>query len=531
MYGVIRQLAPVYRQVVQMQTRTVILGLLFSVVSHASVFGQAFNSQTQFVESPSFATADPSRLATNSEVSDLRERIIHLEQTLYGSGPVGKFRPQETPSHGSFAIDSSDDRESGSKWEGRSDDSSLQPLPSWVEYVRVGYDSGFVIASEADLDLQASDTPFHLKLNGWGQIRHTVLDSDGANADLNQFQLKRGRLIFSGSAFSSDFDYFLQLDGRSSSGDNLRLLDYFLSYDLGHHVCGFEKGVFGFRTGKYKMPFTMARYLSGREFEFSDRSMASMFFDVNRSLAWGLYGRAYSSGRPLHWEVALFNGLVSGGAETGSSGTLDNNFAYSARIFTFPTGDWGAGGLADFDWHDALATRIGAGFANSTIDRVGTTEFSSLRVVDSGLQLSTLLPAAVDEYDAYIYSIDASCKLHGWSATMEYYIRDIQSFQGAAIPSLFDHGFWLQFGKFIVPEKLQLLARWSRVVGNSGTLGANDQSADEIAGGFVWYFRDQHAKFTLDVTHLDGAPISSSALDIAPGDSGWLFRSQIQFAF
>ena len=62
-------------------------------------------------------------------------------------------------------------------------------------------------------------------------------------------------------------------------------------------------------------------------------------------------------------------------------------------------------------------------------------------------------------------------------------------------------------------------------------VATNDQSADEIAGGFVWYFRDQHAKITLDATHLNGAPISSSSLDIAPGDSGWLFRSQIQFAF
>jgi hypothetical protein len=47
----------------------------------------------------------------------------------------------------------------------------------------------------------------------------------------------------------------------------------------------------------------------------------------------------------------------------------------------------------------------------------------------------------------------------------------------------------------------------------------------------VWYINEQHAKLTLDVTHLNGAPISSASLDIAPGDIGWLFRSQIQFSF
>ena len=322
-----------------------------------------------------------------------------------------------------------------------------------------------------------------------------------------------------------------QLDGRSSSGDDIRLLDYFLTFDFGRQVWGLDPGALSFKTGKYKMPFTMARYLSGREFEFTDRSVASTFFDVNRSFACGLEGRNNGWPMPWNWEMAIFNGLVTGGAETGSSGDLDNNFAYSGRVFAFPIGDWGRGSLADFDWHETLATRIGAGFANSTIDRTGSTEFNSLRVVDSGMQLSSLLPLAITQYTVNLYCIDASCKFRGWSGTMEYYLREVQQFQGAAIGQLFDHGIWLQAGKFLLPERLQLLVRWSRVVGNSGTLGAADKSSDEIAGGFVWYFRDQHAKFTLDATHLDGAPINSAALDISPGDIGWLVRSQIQFAF
>jgi hypothetical protein len=259
--------------------------------------------------------------------------------------------------------------------------------------------------------------------------------------------------------------------------------------------------------------------------------MSSMFFDVNRSLAWGLYGEKNNGRMPWDWEVAVFNGLVTGGAETGSSGSLDDNFAYSARLFAYPTGQWGTGELADLDWHDTLATRIGAGIANSTINRIGATEFSSARVVDSGATLASLLPGAVDEYSVNLFSLDVSTKLRGWSLSFEYYFRNINDFKGAALPDLFDHGLWLQLGKFVIPEKLQLLTRWSRVVGNSGTLGVEDQSAEEIAGGFVWYFRDQHAKWTFDATYLNGAPINSASLVISPGDIGWLFRTQIQFAF
>lgn len=401
----------------------------------------------------------------------------------------------------------------------------------WLNDTRVGYDNGFLIASQNQLDLRAGDLPFQLRLNGWGQIRQTYFESQGTSSDANQFQLKRARLIFSGSAFTPDFSYFFQLDGRSSSGDDVRLLDYQLTYDLGHHRWGLDRGTFGFRTGKYKMPFHMARWLSGREFEFSDRSMASTFFDVNRSLAWGLYGHIDRQGVPIDWETAIFNGLVTGGAETGSSGALDSNFAYSGRLMCYPTGEWGASELADLECHTHLATRMGAGFANSTIDRSGNTEFDSIRVVDSGSTLASILPRRANQYTVSLYSVDASLKYQGWSFTTECYFRQINEIRGASVPDLFDYGYWMQLGKFVVPGEFEIMTRWSRVIGDSGTLGANNESASEIAGGFVRYFRGQNAKFTFDFTYLDGAPINSASLDITPGDIGWLYRSQIQFAF
>jgi hypothetical protein len=370
-----------------------------------------------------------------------------------------------------------------------------------------------------------------LKINGWGQLRETVFNSQNSSRDLNQLQLKRARIVFSGNAFSTDLSYFVQLDGRSNASDSLRILDYYFDYDLAHKLWNCKRGTLGIRTGLYKMPFSLARQLSGRELEFADRSMSSIYFDVNRSLAFGLYGVTNSLPLPIQWELALFNGLVTGGAETGSSGTLDNNNAFSGRLQLHPTGDWGTGQLADLTNHQTLATRIGAGFATTTIDRIGTTEFSSLRTVDSGLQLSSLLPLDVQGYDVALFSVDASMKYRGLSMTGEYYLRNLSGFRGSNIPDLLDHGFWLQCGKFVIAKKLELISRWSRVNGNSGTLGAVDQSSDEIAGGWIWYFRDQHAKLTMDATYLDGATINSSALDISRGDIGWLFRTQLQLSF
>ena len=396
---------------------------------------------------------------------------------------------------------------------------------------RVFYDDGFVLAAD---DVPAPDgelLSYRLKISGWGQLRVTNFHSTGPNNDLNQLQLKRARIVFSGHAFTPDFSYFVQLDGRSTSGDDVRLLDYYLSFDLGHHWWGSENKFLVLKTGKYRVPSTLARYFSGREFQFTDNSVASTFFDVNRSLAIGLYGERKIWGRPWSWETAIFNGLVTGGAETGSAGALDNNFAYSGRLMFYPRGEWGESDLADYEFHLEPATRYGLAFACSRINDEGTSEYNTIRVVDSGQLLSTLLPFATEEYLVCLYAVDGSVKYRGLSFAAEYYFRNISDFVGTSQTDLFDHGFWLQSGYFIVPQKLELLARWSRVVGNSGTLGALQQSSDELACGMVWYLRHNQAKFTIDGTWLNSAPIDSPQLDIRPGDQGFMARTQIQFSF
>jgi hypothetical protein len=96
---------------------------------------------------------------------------------------------------------------------------------------------------------------------------------------------------------------------------------------------------------------------------------------------------------------------------------------------------------------------------------------------------------------------------------------------------LSDHGFNLQAGQFVLPSKLELLARWSRIAGDSGTLGVTRQSTDEVGVGAAWYLHGHNAKFVLDVSRVNGMPLSSPRLDMLPGSEGWLLRTQFQFGF
>lgn len=404
-----------------------------------------------------------------------------------------------------------------------------QSPPSLVG--RAGYDRGFFIASDRGPDRPAGDEAYFLRLNGWGHFRMTNSEAFGGNEGFNQLQLKRARLIFSGHAFTPAFSWLVALDGRSQADGAIRLLDYFLDYDLGSAALGLDAKRLALKLGQYKVPFTLSRFLSAQEMQFTDRSVSSMFFDANRSLAFGAYGESQQSAALWTWETAVFNGLVTGGAETGAAGGLDNNFAVSGRLAIYLGGDWGSDDQCDYDFHESPAYRLGGAFAASNIDRIGQTEFAAIRVADSGQRLSDLLPAQVSGYRVNKYALDASVKYRGWSMTTEYYFRNIGGFQGDSLPGLFDHGFSLDVGYFVIPQKMELLARWSRVVGNSGTLGLGNRSADERSLGGVWYFRRHAAKLTVDASYLDGAPIDAFSLDIFPGQRGWLMRTQLQFSF
>jgi hypothetical protein len=407
--------------------------------------------------------------------------------------------------------------------------SEKEPKPSEKEASvenKVGYKNGLFISSE---DYEKNES-YLLRLNGWGHFRMSHAEAYNGTDGFSQLQLKRARIILQGHAFTPAFSYFVALDGRSQADGAIRLLDYYLDYDLGSAVWGFEAKALHLKLGQYKVPFTLSRFLSAQELQFADRSMSSMFFDANRSLALGIGGQRRLGARLWTWETAIFNGLVTGGAETGAAGNLDNNFAVSGRLSSYFGGEWGDA-QCDYDYHPSPVFRLGGAFAVSKIDRKGPTEFNSIRVVDSGQRLSNLLPGEIEGYLVDKYAVDASMKLRGWSITSEYYFRNMGQFVGGELPGLFDHGFSLDTGYFLIPKKLEMIGRWSRVVGSSGTLGDWNQSADEKAIGLVRYFRHHNAKLSVDATYLDGAPIDSFSLDIFPGQKGWLFRTQLQFSF
>ena len=401
--------------------------------------------------------------------------------------------------------------------------------PGGLQY---GYSDGFFITSPEGVKIGSRDAPFSMKANVRTQLRHSYFDSHGPTRDENDFEFERFFLIFSGNIFTPDLAYHIKFDADSDDAEFVELLDGYATYDIGHALFDCAPLTFGIKGGKWKVPYHRARQESGFNLQFSDRTMASDFFDINRGTGVGLFGRFDCLSRPVNWEAAVFNGFQTQRFLPGRSGELDRNLAVAARVSTDLVGEYGKDGEPDLSFHECPAVRIGAATAHTRVNKQdGLREFTALRVVDTGAPLASVLPGTVNMFDVQLYSIDANFKYRGVSLLSEYYFRNLSRFDGAPIPDLFDHGFMLQAGSFVIREKLELLARWSRVVGDSSTLGTPNTSADEVAGGIAWYIKGHNLKMVFDVTHLNGATVNSTAENIRPRDVGWLFRTQFQLMF
>lgn len=406
--------------------------------------------------------------------------------------------------------------------------------PDPPSLINPGYDNGFTLMGPLDDPIDGQPR-YLMNIGSWAQLRHNFFDSRGPNLDENSIEFERLRLVFQGHLFNPGFEYFMQLDADSDSSggsQNVDMLDYFGTYDFGKSWLGWDPGLMRVRFGRWKVGFNRAREESGTRMQFSDRSTASVLFDLDRSLGVALLGQwTPRLGKSFDWEVAVTNGIDNADLRPFRISQLDRNLGSAARINWLVTGDWGSDGHADLEFRDQPAIRLGSGFTYSRADRDGLVEFSFPRVVDTGQPIILVLPNTVTAYNQFMFAQDFNLKFRGLSVVSETYFRQFSGFSGGALPAFHDFGLWLETGYFVVPQKVQLISRYAHIKGNSSTLGQSNTSSDEVAGGVVVYFAGHRSKLTFDVTSLNGAPVNDSALSIRPGDRGYLFRTTYQCRF
>ena len=213
---------------------------------------------------------------------------------------------------------------------------------------------------------------------------------------------------------------------------------------------------------------------------------------------------------------------------------LDANHAYSAMSWWEPRGDFGQG-FSDFEYHRSAVVRLGHAFtyARQGGERLGEPQAEQTFVrISDGTRLAetgALAPdVTVKEFDLALYTVHTGLKRRGFSFAAEHFfrwIRHIRADGPIPVESLFDYGFMIQAGQFVVPQCVELYARGSAVYGSYG-------DGTEIGGGLNWFpKRTPNWRFTFDVTRLYDSPAEQNQAGLVAGASGTLFRVQFWTLF
>ena len=401
------------------------------------------------------------------------------------------------------------------------------PVVEPRETRQVGYDKGFY--------LRYSNTraqSFELKMNARIQLRHVAFSRDdeswtdqaGITREIRNrsyFDNERTRLLFSGYAFAPEIKYFVQLDGDTDDGHTVDFFDFWWGYQFSE--------AFQVQFGKRKVPAVRNWLLPAFDTRLVDRPLAADFFRPDRTVGLWLVGQPTEQ---LHYELMAgdaYRAMNSPPAE------LNDRFTFAGTVYWDPLGPYGSG-IVDFESTCSPAIRVGHSWTyacQSGLDEIGKplreSDFTRLSDGTRLTQIGALAPGAtVNRYDVLLNAVDFAVKYQGWSLNAEYFwqwIDRIRADRAVPYADLFQHGFYVEAGFFVLPQRLELNAHYSRVSGEFAT-------HNEYTGGFRWYFpQGKNLHFAFDVTALDGSPLHNTASDILVGDDGVLFRSQIQGMF
>jgi phosphate-selective porin OprO/OprP len=414
-------------------------------------------------------------------------------------------------------------------------------LPISVGYGPVGtagYDAteGFFIS---DKDKQY----FFLHIGGRLQARYTFQgfdgndkDPDDGGLDRSYFSLPRVRLILSGYVLTPDLNYKMEWDGGTEFGETekeqgtLETLDAYVLYKAGRALgLGDNPGLLAIGVGQFKPYFLRQEKVSSGKFQFVERSMANEFFNTDRVLgAW-----VQSDLDPVFAAFTVANGFDS---LNGDPDSVDQIPAFMAKL------DWSIVGPRPEKTYEESNVRCEekpvwvVGLSGATDENNGTTVKDSRR------------------FKCYEFGVDTVFKYGIFSLQAEYMGRWVEFPDGYSIDNVdipdtetrYVHGFYVQGGVFIVPQTLELGARVSEVISDSGPQSGNGL---EVGPVLNWFISKSHKiKLQTDVSweqlaknmpiqteSLDATnvtyPFTSQRLELHSGERGWMWRMQFQIEF
>lgn len=377
-----------------------------------------------------------------------------------------------------------------------------------------GYDRGFFIRPAPGTE----GIPWDIRINGRMQFRYTGFKSDDENfiKDRNDFEIERGRLMFRGHFIDPRLSYFINLDADTDDDHDVKFHDFWMTWEHSEAV--------NITFGKRKVPGSRHWLLSSQRTRFSDRDTATTFFRPDRTIGVWLHGTPVEN---TYYELMVGNGFATSDITPNQ---IDDQFAFSGTFYWDPLGDFG-NDYSDLECHTTPVVRVGHSLTFADMDPTTLPgEQLAFRLVDSGTRLVTAFPGAAQGFDVWTYSVDAAFKYLGFSMNAEWFMRWLQDFETSLLPTpsndLFDYGFFVEGGYFIIPKQVEVIGRIARINSDGGS-----PSSDEYAAGVNYFVKGHDLKLTFDVSVLNGSPAQNSGPNYVAGQDGVMYRTQLEAAF
>jgi hypothetical protein len=394
------------------------------------------------------------------------------------------------------------------------------------------YQDGILIWKNAD----DAKIPFLLRFNVNTQIRYlntqnsdeTFTDHLGVVREVhsrNDITVNRTMFILAGYMFSKKLQYSMTVWTSAGAASIVVAGNIGWRFNKALTITGGYTGVPGSRSLVGTFPF----------FQTIDRSMADNFFRP------GFTQGVWANGEPLkglNYLVFVGNGLNTLNI---TANKIDTSLLLSGSVWWEPLGQYSEPGKSRQMYDDYFASkktriRFGTSFTRSREDRFSDTDQSSpdntsIYNSDGVLALSTgaFAPGVTVQKATYrMWAVDGGLKKSGFSVNGQYFFRWLSDFEADGplpLTSTFDHGFELSTGKFVVPKKLLLYVRGSKVFGEF----ANPY---EYGGGFKWYFLPtERLWMTGELMRVNKSPYSGAFTPYTAGMAGWMPMLQTVLAF
>lgn len=374
-------------------------------------------------------------------------------------------------------------------------DSSEPAIPGAPVVQPEAESRGVAIEYDKGLEITGDNGAYQLKLGIRNQLRAQLTRTEAAGELEVAFLIPRLRLQFSGYAFGEANGYKIEYDVSSSGSPSLKDAFYERTFSPALRL----------RVGQWKRPFSRQQLVSDFGSEFLERAITDRFAGAGRDLGLAVHNNYEKSPDGLEWAFGVFNSTGERGQQTlDCDDPTDVSTCVPSRPSNVPD-----------DFGPELVARVGWNYGGIKGYSEGDLEGGPLRVAVAASYQNNLRDldedAAGDLQMEQAAEADFILKAYGYDLSgAVYWVKD-----GVGDALL---GFYAQGGAFVVPETVQLAARFA-----THELDADDGSRRELLGAINWYFSGHAFKWMLDGGILQTVD-DETETDVQ-------VRTQLQFVF